>query len=165
MQRNSEIKLKVLEFSPDFSKMVLQIPTDTIVITDTEIIKFLSKAPKARAERTKEVFKPNIPSLEEFLLYTESIFLNQFKKDFQPYKYSAETKYKAWVDNGWKDGFNKPIKNWKRKVDNTVQHLKAVYGTSNNQSANNGSFNNRNNGSKVDGAKEIIAGTRYFEPS
>jgi hypothetical protein len=34
-----------------------------------------------------------------------------------------ELKYKAWVENGWKDGYNKPIINWKTKVLNTIPHL------------------------------------------
>jgi len=33
-------------------------------------------------------------------------------------------KYKGWVIDGWKDGYGKPIKNWKTKILNTLPHLK-----------------------------------------
>jgi hypothetical protein len=32
-------------------------------------------------------------------------------------------KYKSWEVNGWKDGNNKPIKNWKTKLLNTLKYL------------------------------------------
>ncbi len=35
-------------------------------------------------------------------------------------------KYKSWVVNEWKDGNDKPIKNWKTKLLNTIPHLKKI---------------------------------------
>ena len=32
-------------------------------------------------------------------------------------------KYDSWVENGWKDGNDKQIKNWKSKLLNTIPHL------------------------------------------
>ena len=37
---------------------------------------------------------------------------------------SLKMKYEAWKINDWKDGYNKPIKNWKSKLLNTIPHLK-----------------------------------------
>ena len=36
----------------------------------------------------------------------------------------VELKYLSWVENGWKDGNDKPIKNWKSKLLNTIPHIK-----------------------------------------
>ena len=36
---------------------------------------------------------------------------------------ALELKYKAWIANGWKDGNDKAIKNWKTKILNTIQYL------------------------------------------
>jgi len=37
---------------------------------------------------------------------------------------SLELKYKAWVENNWRDGNNKKIVNWKTKLLNTLPYLK-----------------------------------------
>jgi len=35
-------------------------------------------------------------------------------------------KYDIWVEDGWNDGYGKPIKRWKVKLINTLPHLKKV---------------------------------------
>ena len=37
---------------------------------------------------------------------------------------SLRAKYDQWMENGWRDGFEKEIKNWKTKIRNTMPHLK-----------------------------------------
>lgn len=59
------------------------------------------------------------PSLSEFLDYCKTI--TQF--NFAEYEYSLKSKYQQWLDNGWKDGHDKKIKNWKTKVQNTYPFL------------------------------------------
>ena len=61
----------------------------------------------------------NIPSREEFTSHALS------KKDNLDEE-SIRLKYEAWVENGWKDGNDKPIKNWKSKLTNTIPYLKAI---------------------------------------
>jgi hypothetical protein len=39
-------------------------------------------------------------------------------------KQAVGFKYDAWVQNGWKDGNNKPVGNWKTKLLNTLPYLK-----------------------------------------
>jgi hypothetical protein len=34
-----------------------------------------------------------------------------------------ELKYKSWVQNDWKDGYNKPILNWKSKLTNNLRYI------------------------------------------
>jgi hypothetical protein len=65
-----------------------------------------------------------IPSIEEFLFYTSNI--KEFKDKFESLKYSIQSKYEQWVENDWKDGHDKEIKNWKTKIKNTLPHLKPL---------------------------------------
>ena len=48
--------------------------------------------------------KKQIPSFDEFMIYA-------FEKKSDIEKESLRLKYEAWIENGWKDGNNKPIKN------------------------------------------------------
>ena len=70
--------------------------------------------------------KSNIPTEEEFLEYATVIY-KQLEKDFEPFKFPVLAKYTTWIDNGWKNGHNKPIKNWKNTLNNTIPHIKGIY--------------------------------------
>jgi len=37
---------------------------------------------------------------------------------------TLKLKYESWIESGWKDGYNKPIINWKSKLLNTLPYLK-----------------------------------------
>ena len=69
--------------------------------------------------------KENHPTLEEFLEYCST--LPQI--NFLALKFSIEAKYDTWVENEWKDGYGKKIKNWKTKIKNTIPHLKPIFNT------------------------------------
>lgn len=79
------------------------------------------KAKKSKEEKEEEQEinknKKKIPEYAEFLAYAieqdKTIDIN-----------SVSLKYKAWVQNDWKDGFDKKITNWKSKLLNTLPHLK-----------------------------------------
>jgi DNA-binding transcriptional regulator YhcF (GntR family) len=58
----------------------------------------------------------NIPSQKEFEDYVFSV-------DATISREAVQLKYKAWVENGWKDGNNRPIKNWKSKILNTMAYM------------------------------------------
>ena len=58
-----------------------------------------------------------IPSIEEYIKYAV-----EKKPDVD--KQSVGFKCDAWVQNGWKDGNNKPVGNWKTKLLNTLPYLK-----------------------------------------
>ena len=78
--------------------------------------------------------KSKIPSEQEFLEYGNTIY-KQLGKDTEPFKFGLLAKYKSWLDNGWKNGHGKPIKNWKNTLNNTLPHIKGIY---------NGKQNNKN---------------------
>lgn len=73
------------------------------------------------------------PTLNEFFEYAYSI--KEFKDKFESLKYSIQSKYESWVDNGWKDGNDKPIKNWKTKLKNTLPFLKPLNNSTNGTTA------------------------------
>ena len=60
----------------------------------------------------------NIPSLEEFTDYAKTL------ENYIPaLDYLIEAKYNSWLENGWKNGYNKPITNWKSSIKNTIPFL------------------------------------------
>jgi hypothetical protein len=63
----------------------------------------------------------NIPSYLEFLEYAKTLPI--YKPTFD---YAITAKYNAWVADGWRDGHNKPIKNWKTTLQNTFPYFKEV---------------------------------------
>lgn len=72
---------------------------------------------KIREDKIKE--KPHIVPLSDFLAYAIENKPNVCKQ-------AVELKYKAWSANGWKDGNNKPVKNWKTKLLNTLPFMAEV---------------------------------------
>ena len=76
--------------------------------------------------RNKNRNKVNIPSEQEFLVYGSTIF-KQLGKEAEPFEFALKAKYNSWIDNGWKNGHGKPIKNWKNNLNNTIPHIKGIY--------------------------------------
>lgn len=64
--------------------------------------------------------KENIPSFEEFKKYAIEKSV-RVKRQLDESKLIL--KYDSWVENNWKDGNDNPIKNWKSKLNNTLQYL------------------------------------------
>lgn len=85
------------------NKKTDQQPTDNQQITTTK-------------ERKKE--RSTIPTKNEFLIYAK-----EKDNSFDLKKQNIILKYEAWIENGWKTGTNKPIKNWKSTLLNTLSHI------------------------------------------
>ena len=68
-------------------------------------------------ERITKKTTQSTPEFEEFknfaVTHKSTIDLNALK-----------LKYNSWVENGWKNGNNKPIKNWKSTLLNTIPYIK-----------------------------------------
>lgn len=64
-----------------------------------------------------------IPSEKEFLEHCQKTLLIKYIE----YEFSLRSKYQTWIDDGWKTGHGKPIKNWKNTINNTIPHLKPIY--------------------------------------
>ena len=81
----------------------------------TGVQQVVHKEEKIRKDKKKEDNK-EIPTLEEFLTYAK-----EKKQDVNVE--AVKLKYSAWVENGWKDGNDNSIKNWKSKLLHTMPHL------------------------------------------
>lgn len=68
----------------------------------------------------KETIKP---SESEFLDYCKLIL----KEKYDPLEFSLKAKFDSWINNNWRDGNDKKIKNWKSKINNTIPFLKPMY--------------------------------------
>jgi hypothetical protein len=73
-----------------------------------------NKGKESKEKKSKE--KEIIPSIYDFLDYA---VLKKPSVD----KKAVELKYLSWTENGWKDGNNKPITNWKTKLLNTLPYI------------------------------------------
>ena len=87
---------------------------------------------KEKEIKGKEI---HIPTAEEFLIFCKQD-MQENNLNYFDYEYSLKSKYDAWVQNGWKDGHNKQIKNWKSKIRNTIPFLSTIK-TSSKQNSNN----------------------------
>jgi len=65
-----------------------------------------------------------LPEFLEFLTYSKTLKPYHESLDFQ-----IETKYNSWKENKWRDYNNKPIKNWKNKISQTMPYFKKDYKT------------------------------------
>lgn len=75
---------------------------------------------KERERERENKRKENIPSFEDFKNYAIE---KSIKAKRQLDESKLILKYDAWIENGWKDGNDKTIKNWKSKLNNTLQYL------------------------------------------
>lgn len=57
-----------------------------------------------------------IPDFSDFLAYA-------IKERPMVDKDKVQAKYDTWVSNGWKDGYDNKISNWKTKLKNTLPHI------------------------------------------
>lgn len=71
-----------------------------------------------KQDNNKQINNKQVPELSEFFDYAKTLEIYKPTLD-----YSIKAKYESWVDNKWKDGHNKEIKNWKVKIKNTLPYL------------------------------------------
>lgn len=102
------------------------------------------KERKGKEIKGKEIY---IPTVDEFLIFCKQD-MQENNLNYLDYEYSLKSKYDAWVQNGWKDGHNKQIKNWKSKIRNTIPFLSTIK-TSSKQ-------NNNNYQSQVEAARKAF---------
>lgn len=82
-----------------------------------------TKAKSSQLEQELELEQEtNIPTEEMFLSHGKILL----KDKYQIYDFAIKAKYKSWVDNKWRDGYNKKIKNWKTKLENVIPFLKPM---------------------------------------
>ena len=60
----------------------------------------------------------DFPTLEEFIEYAESIETYDHNLLFE-----VKNKHQTWINNGWKNSFDRPITNWKSTLKNSLPYL------------------------------------------
>jgi hypothetical protein len=83
-----------------------------------------NRKPSSKANGNKQECKElkeeiYIPEISEFLAFAVKECSNINQED-------VRHKYQSWILNEWKDGNDKPIKNWKTKLLNTIPHLRKI---------------------------------------
>lgn len=61
------------------------------------------------------------PAREDFLSFCQTLDI-----DFDRLKETISAKYDTFVDDGWCNGYGKPITNWKNTIRNVIPHLKPM---------------------------------------
>lgn len=151
MKRNTEIKLKVVEWNQESNLVILQTPKGTYSINSEEFLKFIETATLARKTREQSAHKFIPPTAEEAEAYAQERqngINGQYFVDFYQSK-------------NWKVGNSKMI-DWKASM-RTWENKNRNNGKSNNQNTINGSYSNKKAGDKVSGVAGIVAGIGYQE--
>lgn len=65
--------------------------------------------------------KKGAPAREDFLSFCKTLDI-----DFDRLKETISAKYDTFVDDGWCNGYGKPITNWKNTIRNVIPHLKPM---------------------------------------
>ncbi len=78
----------------------------------------------SKKKRKKVPPKKERPGIEEFVEYGLGVVPGLSPGNTEGWTFTLRSKFNAWSENEWKDGFNKPIRNWKTKIQNTIPHLK-----------------------------------------
>ncbi len=77
--------------------------------------------PKQEPVVEKPKLSSNIPSIEEFLSFAKTLEI--YDATNKTLDFQIKTKYEKWVSDGWKNGWNKPIRNWQLSLRATLPHL------------------------------------------
>ena len=88
-------------------------------VTCYESVRNTPKVKESKVNRNKvnKSIENIIPEFSEFLNYALS------KEKILDEK-AVKLKYDSWIENGWKNGNGKSIKNWKSNLLNTIPYLK-----------------------------------------
>ncbi len=85
----------------------------------------IPKVGKPKPVQTIVTEKPkqqiNIPTENEFLAFAKSLEI--YDQNSPNIDFKIKAKYESWVNNGWKNGHNKPIRNWKTNLKSTLPYL------------------------------------------
>jgi hypothetical protein len=73
--------------------------------------------PTKKQSKVKQKKVKEIPSEKTFMLYLKDKLTEQ---QYTPIRDKLILRYNSWVVNDWKDGFQKPIENWKNKGYNAA---------------------------------------------
>ncbi len=102
-----KIDLKTIKFKTE------DLPTETTYLEKTQPER------KIKHSTIQNEIINDIPTLEEFLKHAKSLDSYNDQLIFE-----VKIKYENWVNNGWKNNFDRPITNWKSALKNAIPYLK-----------------------------------------
>jgi len=79
---------------------------------------------KPTIKRREEKKREEIPPIETFMIYLKTDYLKDDSERYVKVRQRMIDTYNAWKLNDWKDGNDKPIKNWKVKAINQLRYIK-----------------------------------------
>lgn len=115
--------LEIIKELQDENVCIIKIEEGFIEFGNRRMIRQHKKRIASPDPKEEEGYKKDIPTIEVFLQHCKESLMDKFAS----YEFSIRSKYKTWVDNGWKDGYDNPIKNWKNKINNGFQYLKPIH--------------------------------------
>jgi len=89
--------------------------------------RLISKPKKADSVsvNVNDITKSNIPDKNIFMIYIKDYCTkNNMFDTWEKGKQKLAITYDAWIENGWKDGNNKTIKNWKSKAQMQLRYIR-----------------------------------------
>ena len=114
--------------------MVTVVNYDKYQLTDTDCVTVASQQRHSNGTQTtttknekkeKNEKKLTLPSEAEFIEYLlEAMPKANPEWTSDRINRAASQQFETYVEDGWKDGFGKPIKNWKTKAKNCLTHKK-----------------------------------------
>lgn len=106
--------IEVLVKAPEIPKVNL---SENIPINTQNEIEKTSIQKKTKTVQSK---LKDIPTYDEFLEFAKTIPIYNPSLDEH-----IKNKYDTWYSNGWVNGYDKPITNWKQTLKNTLPYLKS----------------------------------------
>lgn len=124
-QKTNEVAIKnwVKHNSSKSPKVLACVEKELKEVKNRVLIQYLysidtvSQQEQEEEQEEEQRINRDIPTLKEFLEYGRYRKKNVDLEDLT-------LKYEAWKANGWKDGNDKPIKNWQSKLINTLRYIK-----------------------------------------
>lgn len=78
-----------------------------------------NKDNKGNKENKEEII---IPSYDDFKKHAFQKLNDKGVDNVFLYEFDIKAKYEQWVENEWRDGYNKPILNWKSTLTNQIKY-------------------------------------------
>lgn len=139
-------RLTFIEFQ-EFLKTLQAKELHSVVYSGNDTFFVIYDQKEVKRALKRESKKVEIPTLEMVLNELEI----QVPQRYMELKFSMKSKYEEWCSNHWRDGYNKPIINWKLKIKSIIPYLKSFTENADNQTSS-----QRNNGTQSKAKRSML---------
>lgn len=109
--------VKELPIKPSLKKITAEkkeVPVPVVETKKEPLVKAkIEKPPTKKVQQ--QVLNVNIPTLDEFLNFAKTIEIYNSNLDYQ-----IKVKYEKWKEDGWKNGYGRPIRNWQTSLKSAM---------------------------------------------